>query len=328
MGLPFRISALDQAAMRAWSTDGSGTGNNVSYWREAICEAIFELDFASSDCAMRARLFQQDLGALKLSDVSISSAHQVVRSRQAAARDKSARFNLNYIREGSWQVDHYGREVAVGAGELVLFDSRQPYTVTAQEGTTHVSAHLPIDWLRCWLPSPEDAVAKPIRAGSPWYATLTSTLDEALQSRPEDISLRSMCAQQIGGALALSLGGFGSGSASQTRGIYRRIMATIQEQFCDHSLDVASVATAVQISPRYLHKILAQAGTTFVVELYAARLEQAQAMLANPMFSTVAVAEIGWRCGFCDPSHFSRKFRVRFGCSPGYFRMAGGVLPH
>ncbi|MBO9581715.1 MAG: helix-turn-helix domain-containing protein [Sphingobium sp.] len=306
--------------MRSWSTATSEGTDRVDYWREAICEAIFELDFQSSDRGISAQLNQHDLGIVKLSDVAISSAHTVVRSRQAAARDKSGRFNLNYVREGRWLVNHYGREVEVAAGELILVDNRQPYSVTADVGTVHVCAQLPIDWLRTWLPSPEDAVALSIRPGTPWHGLLTATLGEIVQLRPEETATRSMCVQQIGGALALSLGNFATKPATPSHGLCRRILAHIRERYCEHGLDATTVAAGMQISQRYLHKVLAQAGTTFVRELYAVRLERAQEMLVNPQFASLSVAEIGWRCGFCDPSHFSRKFKAHFDCSPGAFR--------
>ncbi len=311
--------------MRSWSTTASAGANRIGYWRDAICEAIFELDFASSDCAMQAQLRQHDLGVLKLSDVSISSAHQVIRSRQAVARDRNPRFNLNFIRKGKWLVEHYGRQVQVNAGDLVLLDNRQPYSVTAQEGTTHVAAHLPIEWLRCWLPSPEDAVARPILVGDPWYATLTTTLSEAMMVSPDEAVTRSMCSQQIGGALALSLGRVARGQTSHTRAIYLRILVAIRERFCEHDLDAAAIAASVAISPRYLHKILAQEQTTYVRELFAVRLGQARAMLESPRFADLSVSEIGWRSGFCDPSHFSRRFKAHFGVSPGSFRAEGVV---
>jgi len=310
--------------MRSWSTATSDGGDCVDYWREAICEAIFELDFQSNDRGISAQLNQHDLGVVKLSDVAISSAHTVVRSRQAAARDKSGRFNLNYVREGRWLVNHYGREVEVGAGELILVDNRQPYSVTADVGTVHVSAHLPVDWLQSWLPSPEDAVALPIRPGTPWHGLLTATLGEIVQLKPEETVTRTMCVQQIGGALALSLGNFASRPTSPAQGLCRRILAHIRERFCEHDLDATAVAAGMQISQRYLHKVLAQAGTTFVRELYAVRLGRAQEMLVNPQFACLSVAEIGWRCGFCDPSHFSRRFKAQFGCSPGAFRSGNG----
>lgn len=39
------------------------------------------------------------------------------------------------------------------------------------------------------------------------------------------------------------------------------------------------------------------------------------------------VAEIGVRCGFPDPFHFSRAMRARFGLAPSGLRRAGGLAP-
>lgn len=311
--------------MRSWTTAASDDGDSVSYWKEAICEAIFELDFNSADHDLRAQLSQHDLGILKVSDVPISCAHQVERSRQAAAREQSPLFNLNFIRHGKWQVDHCGKTAEIGSGDLVLLDSRRPYSVVAAAGTTHIAVHLPADWLRCWLPCPEDAVARPIGPASPWYSTLTATLAEVLLMHPEDAAMRTLCAQQIGGAVSLGFGEYARAHNSHTHGIYRRIMACIKERFCDHQLDASSVAREVNISPRYLHKILAQHSTTFLRELFAVRLEQARTMLENPLFAELSVSEIGWRCGFCDSSHFSRRFKLHFGQSPGMLRTASGT---
>ncbi len=308
--------------MRSWSTEAMIGTNRVGYWQEAICEAIFELDFTSADSEIRAQLCQYDLGALKLSDVSISSAHRVSRSNRAVARDRTPRFNLNFVRQGSWQVAHYGQEVCLNAGDLVLLDNRQPYTVTAAEGSLHTAVHLPIDWVRRWISRPEDAVAKPIRRGDPWYATLTTTLDESISLGCEDETTRMICVQQIGGALALALGRSAGRSSSHTQGIYRRIIAVIQGGFYDHEIDATRVAASVAISPRYLHKILAQQGTTYVRELFRVRLDHARSMLTDPRFAELSVSEIGWRCGFCDPSHFSRRFKAQFAASPGSLRVS------
>ncbi len=311
--------------MRSWTTAETADGTSVSYWKEAICEAIFELDFQSGDAAMQAQLCQHNLGILKMSDVSISSAHQVIRSRQAAAREQTPLFNLNFIRQGQWQVDQGGKSAIIGTGDLVLLDNRRPYSVHAQAGTSHVAVHLPDEWLRCFLPSPEDAVARPIGPASPWYSTLTATLAEVLLLRPQDSAMRAICAQQIGGAMALSFAGHAQSCNSHTQGIFRRITSCIRERFCDHALDAAAVARQVNISPRYLHKILAQQRTTFLRELFAVRLAQARAMLENPAFAELSVSEIGWRCGFCDPSHFSRRFKLHYGQPPGTCRAAAGA---
>lgn len=309
--------------MRSWSTDTHAEVNHLVYWREAICEAIFELDFTSKDEGVAASMQQHDLGPLKLSAISIGSAHSVVRSQGAAARERQPHLNLNWIRSGAWQVDHYGRRVDLGPGDMVLLDNRQPYSVTTEHGSEHIVARLPIEWVRCWLPSPEAAVARVVRAGDPWHGVLEATLTEAIRDDRGDEAWRRLCTQQIGGALALMLGANESRLSNHTRQLYRRIRTAIQNRFFEHELDAASVAAEVAISPRYLHKILAQEGTTYVQELFAVRLQHACALLKDPRFAELSVSEIGWRSGFCDPSHFSRRFKAHVGQTPGQWRQEG-----
>jgi AraC-like DNA-binding protein len=283
---------------------------------------MFQLDFDTPTDTLDARLSQYEVGAVKLSSVSISTAHEVTRTRAAIARNTVPRFNLNYIRRGSWVVEHCGREIALQTGELVLLDPREPYRVSAAAGTEHFCVHLPIDWLRCWIPNPEAAVAQPIRLGAPWRAALAAAIDEAPGMGDALPGGNDLCAAQIAGALALALGPTRSENTSHTRLFLLRILRAISEKFHDHALDAGAVAADLAISQRYLHRILAREGTTYGRELMRIRLERAGAMLRDRRFDELSVSEIGWRCGFCDPSHFTKRFRETSGQTPGAFRSA------
>lgn len=307
-------------AARTWSTDEANTGDRVDYWRKALREAMLHLDFDAPANGLDCRLKQYELGAVKLSSVSISTAHEVTRTREAIARNNVPRFNLNYIRSGAWTVEHCGREITLQTGEIILLDPREPYRVAATDGAQHYCVHLPIEWLRCWLPNPEAAVAKPIRLGAPWRAALAASIEDAPLLADMSPGASELCAAQIAGALALALGPARSENTTHTRLIYLRILRVIADMFHDHELDAAKVASALSISPRYLHKILARENTTYGRELIRIRLERANAMLRDRRFDDVSISEIGWRCGFCDPSHFTKRFRAAFGKTPGVFR--------
>ena len=306
---------------RNWTTAQADTPDLVGFWRRAICEAIFELDFDAPGDALDASLSQYQLGAVRLSSVSIGSAHQVVRSREAIARNNLPHFNLNYVRKGRWAVEHCGREIELQAGELVLFDNRQPYSVRS-DGADHIAVHLPVEWLRCWIPNPDDAVARPIRLGMPWRAALAASLDDAPLIADGMPGTDDLCAEQIAGALALALGPTRTRNTSHTRLIFLRIQRAIREMFHDHGLDAGTIASMLGISPRYLHKILARESTTYGRELIRVRLERATAMLRDARFNEISISEIGWRCGFADPSHFSKRFREASRQTPGAFRLA------
>jgi AraC-like DNA-binding protein len=52
----------------------------------------------------------------------------------------------------------------------------------------------------------------------------------------------------------------------------------------------------------------------------AIRLERARQMLHDRRFAHLPVGEIAMRCGFTDPSHFARRFRMQFRAAPAAFR--------
>jgi AraC family transcriptional regulator, positive regulator of tynA and feaB len=64
----------------------------------------------------------------------------------------------------------------------------------------------------------------------------------------------------------------------------------------------------------------ADAGTSFGATLMELRLNRARELLDDRRLVRVGIAEIAWRCGFREPSHFARRFRARYGAAPGDYR--------
>ena len=84
----------------------------------------------------------------------------------------------------------------------------------------------------------------------------------------------------------------------------------------DPRLTPAKTAEALQISVRYLHKLMIQAGRSFREELTRLRLEACRSALADPFRSGETIAEIAYSAGFNDLSQFNRHFRAAFGVTP------------
>jgi AraC family transcriptional regulator, positive regulator of tynA and feaB len=304
-----------------WTTDHVDALGRVDFWNSALRESMYELHFEASDSLFDAELRQHKVGPLTLCHVAVTSGHTVTRSRSDIARSGVSRFHLNYVQRGTFSVAQAGRQVTLEAGECVLLDSREPYRVESTERTAHICVHLPLDWLQNWLPHPGDYLVRPIRRGVPWSNALAASLNDAHLIADNSYSLHRLCADQLAGALALALGP-GDDTCAGKRKIYDRVVKTIAEMSQDPELDAKCVAAAMAISPRYLYKILARENTTYSRELLRNRLERAARMLKDRRFDDLSIAEIAWRSGFRDPSHFSKRFRQAFHSTPGSFRSA------
>ena len=88
----------------------------------------------------------------------------------------------------------------------------------------------------------------------------------------------------------------------------------------DPRLTPAKTAEALQISVRYLHKLMIASGRSFREELTRLRLEACRAALTDPFRGGETIAEIAFSAGFNDLSQFNRHFRTAFAVTPSKAR--------
>lgn len=303
-----------------WSTDDAAPGMGLSYWVEAICEAFLEMKADGDREAFDASLTKFRFGPIDLNFVD-TDPQDVWRTRAAIARSRENFFYLLYMHGGHMGVAQRGREATIAPGNCLLVDSREPYSFSLPDRNNCLSVQIPQHWLHTWLPHPEDAAVITLADHSRWGATLASALGNLRRDALDRIALPfGVVADQIGAMLALAAGTHDSEMARHSASLLGRLTRSIEAQSTDPALDPASVAAEHGISKRYLHLVMAQAGTSFGAALIDARLRRARALLEDRRFDRIAIAEIAWRSGFSNPSHFARRFRQSFGISPGDFR--------
>ena len=100
-------------------------------------------------------------------------------------------------------------------------------------------------------------------------------------------------------------------------GVVERIRTDI-----DWPWTVPDMARLAALSPSQLHRSFRQRfGVSPINWLRSERVNRARRLLAD---SALSVAEVGRRCGYHDPYHFSRDFRRLCGVSPTAFRSVQG----
>lgn len=97
---------------------------------------------------------------------------------------------------------------------------------------------------------------------------------------------------------------------------FRRVALAIDRRLAEVDLHPADIARDEGMSPRYLHKLFAQRGESFLEYLKAQRLERCRADLLDPNYDAESISSIGQRWGFRDQAHFSRSFTAAFSATP------------
>jgi AraC-like DNA-binding protein len=98
-----------------------------------------------------------------------------------------------------------------------------------------------------------------------------------------------------------------------------RIGGIAKDGFPDPDFGPREIAAAAGISLRYLQKLFTARGSTCSQFLYSLRLDHAARLLHRraSLGTKQPLSEIAYASGFRDYTHFARKFRQRFGHSPG-----------
>lgn len=110
----------------------------------------------------------------------------------------------------------------------------------------------------------------------------------------------------------------------QRRKISEKRMMEIENFITMHASDpdisLEVVAESCGITPRYLSYLLKSRNTTFSDMLWDTRLPKAQAWLESSDAQGLSIGQIAFMSGFKCASHFSRKFKQTYNCSPREFR--------
>ena len=107
-------------------------------------------------------------------------------------------------------------------------------------------------------------------------------------------------------------------SASGSR--YARARLFIEQHLGDPELGPHSIATALNVSARYLRMIFAREGECISSYVLRRRLEETARQLADPRWRGRSICEIAFNWGFNSAPHFSRSFREQYGMPPREYR--------
>lgn len=100
----------------------------------------------------------------------------------------------------------------------------------------------------------------------------------------------------------------------------QRALRHIRSHAADPDLSPRSVAQACGLSLGYLHEAFKGTHCSLEEAIFDARLELARRWLIDPLRRHLPIRTVCYDAGFNDPAHFSRRFKSRFGMTPGDWR--------
>ncbi len=310
---------------QSWSTAQVAPGEEYKFWREALCEAVFELDLTLPDSVgMSGSIRQRPLDLVPVSLIELNCPQTVWRTRAAIARTATPQLEFVTLQHGRAMLSYAGGEVQLEAGDSILIDGQRPYGFSTVD-LRSLSFHIPLTWLERWIPRPERVTGIPLRRSTPWGCAISAVISATPWDSMGDADEQALQADQLAKLLSLALTAPPlSLPDSAPQRTFARAMQMLRRHAHDNALSAEALAHLLKISPRYLYKLFAGNGTTYGRELQNERLALAERMLSDRKFDELPVAEIAWRAGFSDTSHFSRRFKAWKGISPARFRQDDG----
>ncbi|MFD7031955.1 helix-turn-helix domain-containing protein [Streptomyces sp. NPDC059917] len=284
--------------------------------------------------------FQGEAAVLDLGDIRASKFSLApLRSRRTAAmirRGDPEEYQLALLRRGATSLSQHRSECAIGAGDLMLWDTSRPSDNQMPAGGGQVRATilmLPRKVLPLRTQSLDQVLARRIPGDRGLAAILasfmTSLEDHGAECAPEELRrLSSVAVDLVAACLAQQLDTEDRLPAEvRTQALVQRIHAFIEHNLGDPELDPAAIAAHHHVSVRTLHQLFHGQEESVHARIRRRRLERCRADLADPGLRTRHVGAIAARWGFSGPVVFSRSFREAYGISPTEFRALSTHAP-
>lgn len=308
-----------RAMPRLLSTADVEVRHRLAYWTDMICDTYVQLECDAGQ-AIEGEIQADRLATLDLSRVT-STAQHVRRTPAKIARASEDYFLVSIQTQGVGVVSQDGRDAVLTPGDFALYDSTRPYDLRFDGPFQQYVLMLPGPTLRTALRQTDRLTAHAVRgdrgAGHLMINMIRTLAADIGTLAPESAVAVADSVTQILIAGLAALPAAQSQPVSQLTAYHReQIKALVRQHLRDPALCVAGIARQLRLSPSTLHRAWTGEACSLSDWIWAQRLDAARRDLCDPALAARSVSEIAFSWGFNDAAHFSRAFRLRFGCSP------------
>lgn len=305
--------------------DGGDTGTLTERFRGGTSMAGREgLEMLSGMCrfgaddpsSFAATMISVDLGSVRVNRMR-STAVVGVRDHDRLADVMSGYFGVACVRSGSVRVEQNQMVHRAGAGDAVCVDFGRRLLLDIAAGTDLMFIYLPRPVVLSRSVDPR-RLGGAVLPDSPVTAALAGVL-EPLTTRRGQVEEAALIEHAV---VDLSLAVLRAAHSDDLRpgdgaaGLRTRVYEFIERNFTDPALTVDRVAAGVNVSSRYLHKLMESEIQSVYGVIRRRRVRCGVDLLADPAMSGLSIGQIARRSGFSGLSQFGRAVRDITGETP------------
>lgn len=326
--------AREAASTFRFSTGDYPDGRRFTVYQEAVSDVFcLPLDYARGTAAAARPFYGEitarQIGALGYSRV-VSVDHAIARCSQARCRD-DGHLQFNLLRSGRSLLRQDGREARLAPGDIVMFDTRRPFTWSYRGEFEVWVVNVPRELLLHEMAEPDLLTARVVSGASHFgrivnglFAQAGPLFDAANAHSSAHLAKASL--QVLIGALR-QLDVPSAPPRHPRARLLSRARELIEVHLHEGDLSVKRLAALAGLSPCYLQSLFQEEGAKVSDCIRHRRLERCRWALLDPTQAGRSVSEIAFACGFNSLAHMSHRFKEAYGMAPSEFRRTGGATP-
>ena len=294
-------------------------------WRRLVSQSFVPLEVTSES----KQFFHGRMRSRSTEDISIveitADSHNVLRTPALISDADRRYYKLSIMLSGTGLLIQDNREALLLPGDIAVYDTNRPYTLTFESSFRTLVLMFPHQLLDLPVSAVGQltAVRMPGDAGlgrvvTPFLTQLAGNLDQL--SGTSGLRLAFNAVDLVATMFAAELQLSGSTDRSPRARLMTGIRAFIEENLGDPELSPVAVAAAHFISTRYLNILFREENETPANWIRTRRMERIRRDLRDPLHSHRSISAIAARWGFPDAAHFSRVFRASYGSTPSDYR--------
>ncbi len=305
--------------------------HRVEFWAKSSRDVYHPLRIrAEATERFSARMWGDWLAPVGVFRIAAES-NTMSRSRADIAAGDPECVHLSILLRGRLDGTQQHRTVVLRPGDMTSYDTSQPAVFSAPEAFDLLVLKFPKATLGkdATRISRLTAIRIPGECGLPRLAArffcgaAAGLADGSIARQDADLAERLI---DLVRRLYVDLGASMHPSAPRSRAeLLLAAQAYIEANLRDPGLNPEQVARACFISTRYLHRVFEDEGLSVCGSIRTARLDRCRRDLLNPAFADQSISMIASRWGLSSAPHFSRLFRMTYGCSARDFRRRGQI---